>query len=179
MSAMDSFECCLPSWQRRWTDYPKVAGSNPCTPSIMKGVLFFFQAFLYMISYMISYMIWKYHIWYHAWYHIWYGNIIYDIKVFLIWYMIWYHIWYLFFCSCRFCPGTARWCKRWWVAWAWCWLDQRQLKARCYTFNMKGHRFRGKNCQVHHKKWPYDMISYMISLLCNNIICDIIYNFLL
>ncbi len=91
-----------------------------------------------MISYMISYMIWKYHIWYHSflWYHTQYHSFLYLISYmiscmiwkyhlwyhsFFIWYMIWYHIWYLSVCSCRSCPGTACWCKRWW-AWAWCWL---------------------------------------------------------
>jgi hypothetical protein len=31
-----------------------------------------------------------------------------------------------------------------------CELYSGRPKARCYPFNMKGHRFRGKNCQVIH-----------------------------
>ena len=31
-----------------------------------------------------------------------------------------------------------------------CELYSGRPKARCYPFNMKGHRFRGKNCQVLH-----------------------------
>ena len=56
-----------------------------------------------------------------------------------------------------------------------CELYSGRPKARCYPFNLKGHRFRGKNCQVIHE----NMISYMISLLCYDIICDIIYDYLL
>ena len=55
-----------------------------------------------------------------------------------------------------------------------CALYSGRPKARCYPFNMKGLLFRGKNCQVLH-----DMISYMISLVCYDIICEIVYDFLL
>ncbi len=135
---------------------------------------------------------------FYIWYHI--IDIIYDMEIsymiskfFFIWYMIWYHIWYLFFCSCLSCPCTARWCKRWWAAWAWCWLwptsapdiwlysvgvYSLQWKAQGTLLSLQYERppLQGKELSGA----PYDMISYMISLLCYyDIICDIIYDFLL
>ncbi len=52
-----------------------------------------------------------------------------------------------------------------------CELYSGRPKARGYPFNMKGHRFRGKKCQVHHMIWYhiwyhcYAMISFVMSYM--------------
>ena len=51
-----------------------------------------------------------------------------------------------------------------------CKLYSGRPKARCYPFNLKNHRFRGKNRQVLHKFVSYDNFHDIIY----DIICDII-----